>query len=147
MKRVVGRFTVQGNEEADNSIISGPKSATNQQIDESGVAILIAMLTNFFNVEPRIYNPISINDIITMDSGNLINNSEGLESLYCRAFPHNRKSKDILFLKRVVWKLRTEKSETYAMNIINLIQITGYISYANIMEFGDFYFDQVPVLV
>ena len=144
LKRVFGKFTVQGNEKADNITISGPSAATNQGINESGIAVLIAVFTKFFNVEPRIYNPVSINDIVLLDSNNSVNNSEDLESLYCTAFPRNRKSINFLYLKKLVWKLKGEMSETYAMNIINLIQAMGYIPYANIMEFGDLYFDHVP---
>ena len=144
LKRVFGIFTVQGNEKADNITISGPSSATHQTINESGIAVLIGTFTKFFNVEPRIYNPVSINDVITLDSDNSINTSEDLESLYCKAFPRNRKSIDFLYLEKLVWKLRREMSETYVMNIINLIKAMGYIPYANIMEFGDLYFDHVP---
>ena len=143
LKRVVGRFTMQGNEKAEIKI-SGPSSVTNQRINESGIAVLLSAFTKFFNVEPRIYNPVSINDIITLDNDDSFSNSEDLESLYCKAFPRNKKSIDILYLKKLTWKLRSEMRETYVMNIINLIKAMGYVPYANITEFGDLYFDHVP---
>ena len=74
LKRVVGRFAMQGNEKAEIKI-SGPSSVTNQTINESGIAVLVAVFTKFFNVEPRIYNRASINDIITLDNDNSFSNS------------------------------------------------------------------------
>ena len=144
LKRVIGRLAVQGNKNAKNIIYSGPSSATYQTVNESGIALVIAALTKLLQVEHRTYNPVSVNDIIILDSDNIISHSEDLESLYSRAFPPNSNSVDFFYLKHLVSKLRSEKSEIYVMRIFNLIKAKGYIPYANIMEFGDFYFDHVP---
>ena len=145
LKRVVARFVVQGDKNAKNITFSGPSSATNQSINESGIAVGIQMFTKFFpNVKCKIYSPVSLNDVIRLDSDNSINNYEDLESLYCTAFPRNSNSIDILSLKKLIWRLGRETSETYPMNIFNLILAVGYIPYANIIEFGDLHFDNVP---
>ena len=144
LKRVIGRFFMQGHEDA-SIVISGPSFPTHQPINEKGIGIAIHMFAQFFpNVEPRIYNPVSVNDIITLDSDSSSNHSEDLESLYCRAFPRNSNSIDSLYLEKLVSKFKRETSETYVIDIVNLIKAMGYIPYANIMELGDFYFDHVP---
>ena len=143
LKRAIGRFAVQGHENAKNVTYSGPSSATYQTINESGIGIIIAALTKWLNVECRKYNPVSLNGIVILDSDNSVSHSEDLETLYRRAFPPKSNSIDFLYLKKLVLKLRSETNEIYIMRIFNLIRAMGYIPYANIMEFGNLHFDNV----
>ena len=145
LRKNIAKIVVQGHDNPTNVFISGPSSGTYQSINESSMGRAISTVANLFpNIKPKKYNPVSLNDIITLESNDLVSPPEDLESLYCRAFPHHSDTIDYLYLKKLMQKLRSGISEAYVIDTVNLIQKIGYIPYADIAEFGYLYFDHVP---
>ena len=91
---------MQRDDNLTHVFISGPSSGTYQLINESSMCRAISSVAKLFpNIKPKKHNPVSLNYIITLESNDLINLSEDLKSLYCRAFRHHSNT---IYLKKLM---------------------------------------------
>ena len=91
------------------------------------------------------YNALSLNDIVKTEGDSFTKVSEDLDEIFSKPFPRDDKNINTLYLHQLIVQLTEKGTNGVGMiQLLNLIQMTGYIAYARINEFGYLYFDQVP---
>ena len=142
LRKLVAKVTQGGIQDPDNVTISGPASAAQRNINKTIVSLLKIYFPSLKIVE---YNALSLNDIVKTEDNSFINVSEDLQELFFKTFPRDDKKINTFYLHQLIVQLtRKGMNEDGMIQLLNLIQKTGYIPYAYINEFGYLYSDHVP---
>ena len=120
---------------------SGPSSATGEKLNSHLTKMILTATTLFPGIKAKQFHTISINDIIKDNDEKEPDITEDLHSLYHKAFPTFGDNINTEFLQKLMTKLKNEANEMALLEVINSI---GHIPYADIREFGYFYYDHVP---
>ena len=142
LRKINAAVTQEEIENPDNVTISGPASAAHRMINQS----LVSVLKDFFpGLKIKNYNAISLNDVTKTDENSFSNVSVDLDELCFKAFPRDDENINISSLHQLIAQLKSNDMNASGMiQVCNLIQIMGYVPYADIKEFGHLYFDHVP---
>ena len=144
LRKLAATISQGGIQNPDNVTISGPASAAHRNINQSVASLLKIYFPSLKVVE---YNALSLNDIVKTDGNSFTKGAEDLEELYFKAFPRDDKNIKTLYLHQLILQLTSrDMNEIGIIQLLNLIQKTGYIPYAPINEFGYLYFDHVPYI-
>ena len=141
LRKLAAKVTQGGIQDPDNFTISGPASSAQRNINQSAISLLKIYFPSLKIVE---YNALSLNDIVKTEGDSFTKVSQDLAELYFKAFPRGGKNINTLYLHQLIEQL-TENgmNEVGMIQLLDLIQMTGYIPYARINEFGYLYFDHV----
>ena len=142
LRKLFAKVTQGGIQDPDNVTISGHASAAQRNINQSIVSLLKIYFPSLRIVQ---YNAVSLNDIVKTEGGSFTKVSEDLDELFCKAFLRDDKNINTLYLHELIVQLtRKGMNGDGIIQLLNLVQKTGYIPHACINEFGYVYFDHVP---